>query len=36
MKARGWVVEHFMEFLPSEPGLLGINVNRGAEIKIRC
>ena len=34
-KARGWVVQHFMEFLPAEAGLLGINVNRGQEIKIR-
>lgn len=35
MKHHGWIVQHFMEFLPDDKGLLGINVNRGQEIKIR-
>ena len=35
MKKRGWIVHHYMEFLPAEANLLGINVNRGQEIKIR-
>jgi WLM domain len=36
MRSRGWVVQNYMEFLPDDPGLLGINVNRGEEVKIRC
>jgi hypothetical protein len=35
MRSRGWIVQNYMEFLPDDPGLLGINVNRGEEVKIR-
>ncbi|KAJ3414986.1 hypothetical protein HDV05_005817 [Chytridiales sp. JEL 0842] len=35
MKKRGWVVKMLREFYPKQDNLLGLNVNRGAEIKIR-
>jgi hypothetical protein len=35
MRKRQWTVKQLSEFLPSNPNLLGLNVNRGAEVKIR-
>jgi hypothetical protein len=35
MQARRWKVDHLTEFLPRSDRLLGVNVNRGATIKIR-
>lgn len=38
MLLRNTAVQHLMqlsEFSPRNPGLLGLNVNRGAEVKIR-
>ena len=35
MKKRNWKVRNLVEFLPSNPNLLGLNINRGREIKIR-
>jgi hypothetical protein len=33
---RKWVVHSLEEFYPNNPALLGLNVNRGRSIKIRC
>ncbi|KAI9203876.1 WLM domain-containing protein [Polychytrium aggregatum] len=35
MKKRSWTVPKLSEMLPSNPALLGLNINRGREIKIR-
>ncbi|KAJ3080739.1 hypothetical protein HK102_002849, partial [Quaeritorhiza haematococci] len=35
MKSRGWRVGTLSEFFPSNANLLGLNVNHGAEIKLR-
>ncbi|TPX62068.1 hypothetical protein PhCBS80983_g00618 [Powellomyces hirtus] len=35
MRARGWKVPMVREFFPSDPRLLGLNINRGREIRIR-
>jgi hypothetical protein len=35
LKKRSWFVGKLTEFLPKSPNLLGLNVNRGQEIKIR-
>ncbi|KAI9260555.1 WLM domain-containing protein [Phascolomyces articulosus] len=35
MRKRGWKVVHFCEFFPTNPNLLGVNVNRGYKINIR-
>ena len=35
MRKRGWTVQTLREFFPGNPMLLGLNVNRGKEIKIR-
>eukprot|EP00899_Mesostigma_viride_P028546 jgi/Mesvir1/8877/Mv02768-RA.2 len=35
MRKRGWRVKMLSEFSPSNPNLLGLNVNRGVEVKIR-
>lgn len=35
MKARGWTVKTLREFYPTNPSLLGVNVNKGLEIRIR-
>ncbi|KAJ3055170.1 hypothetical protein HK097_011324 [Rhizophlyctis rosea] len=35
MKKRNWKVVTLSEFFPNNPNLLGLNVNRGREIKIR-
>lgn len=35
MRARGWVLPVLSEFFPSNPGLLGMNVNHGQKIYIR-
>ena len=35
MKKRGWVVHQLSEFLPRSQGLLGLNVNRGQQVKVR-
>ncbi|KAI8369317.1 WLM domain-containing protein [Radiomyces spectabilis] len=35
MKKRSWKVTQFCEFFPSNPNLLGCNVNRGYKINIR-
>jgi hypothetical protein len=35
MKSRGWKVPRVSEMFPNNPGLLGLNINRGQEIKIR-
>ncbi|KAI9099421.1 WLM domain-containing protein [Phlyctochytrium arcticum] len=35
MKKRSWHVPVVREFLPTTPNLLGVNVNRGKEIRIR-
>ncbi|CAM9626127.1 unnamed protein product [Chrysoparadoxa australica] len=34
-KAHDWEVGHLVEFYPSHPGMLGVNINRGMEIKVR-
>ncbi|KAI7858025.1 WLM domain-containing protein [Circinella umbellata] len=35
MRKRGWKVVHLCEFFPTNPNLLGVNVNRGFKINIR-
>jgi hypothetical protein len=35
MKKRGWKVGKLCEMLPGNPNLLGLNINRGREIRIR-
>ncbi|KAG8827156.1 hypothetical protein FRC18_009925, partial [Serendipita sp. 400] len=35
MRARGWVLPVLSEFFPSNPGLLGMNVNHGEKIYLR-
>ncbi|KAJ1889828.1 hypothetical protein LPJ66_007825 [Kickxella alabastrina] len=35
MQARNWHVHCLKEFLPTNPSLLGLNINRGQEIRIR-
>jgi hypothetical protein len=35
MRKRSWTVKQLSEFVPKNPNLLGLNVNRGAEVKIR-
>lgn len=35
MRAHQWRVPVLREFLPRSPNLLGLNVNKGAEIKVR-
>ncbi|KAI1425151.1 WLM-domain-containing protein [Xylaria sp. FL1777] len=35
MRARGWKVGQLTEFYPSQPNLLGLNVNRGQRICLR-
>ncbi|KAJ3041560.1 hypothetical protein HDV00_009036 [Rhizophlyctis rosea] len=35
MRKRGWKVGLLVEFFPNNPNLLGLNVNRGQQIKIR-
>ncbi|GAA5823461.1 hypothetical protein JCM10212_007162 [Sporobolomyces blumeae] len=35
MKKHGWVLPTLAEFFPKNPGLLGININRGRKICIR-
>jgi hypothetical protein len=35
MRRRRWRVPVLSEFAPKNPNLLGLNVNRGAEVKIR-
>jgi hypothetical protein len=35
MQKRGWKVGHLVEFVPRSDRLLGVNVNRGQQIKIR-
>lgn len=35
MRKRGWKVQILAEFLPPEPNLLGLNINRGYKICIR-
>ncbi len=36
MVRRKWKVPKLSEFYPTNPRLLGLNINRGQEIKIRC
>lgn len=36
MQRHGWQVGALEEFMPQQPGLLGMNVNRGQRIKLRC
>jgi hypothetical protein len=35
MRKRGWKVGTLSEFYPENPGLLGLNVNRGQQIMVR-
>jgi DNA-dependent metalloprotease WSS1 len=35
MKNRKWKVKHLQEFYPSNPNLLGLNVNHGLVVKVR-
>ncbi len=35
MHSRGWQVGLLQEMYPTNPGLLGLNINRGAVIRIR-
>ena len=35
MSKRGWKVKRLKEFFPKNPSLLGLNINRGSEIRIR-
>ncbi|KAF6266695.1 WLM domain-containing protein [Scenedesmus sp. NREL 46B-D3] len=35
MRKRQWTVRKLSEFIPRSPNLLGLNVNRGQEVKIR-
>lgn len=35
MKSKGWTLKSLSEFMPSNPNLLGININRGQHVKIR-
>ncbi|KAI8621394.1 WLM domain-containing protein [Chytriomyces sp. MP71] len=35
MTKRGWVLPLLREFVPDNPNLLGVNVNRGQEIRLR-
>jgi hypothetical protein len=35
MRTRNWYVEQLTEFYPSDTNLLGLNINRGQEIRVR-
>ncbi|KAI9218049.1 WLM domain-containing protein [Blastocladiella britannica] len=35
MKARGWRIGVLREFFPTDPCLLGLNINRGMEVRVR-